>query len=100
MDLLDNIEDIKEKITDNQYKTILDKLMKINTDMNELKSQHKLLKRHHGRLINDYIKMSKFMLTLSLEREGISYDSVMIDIAGNSVDNLDQLYQEFISQNP
>ena len=96
-DLLNDIEEIKEKITDNQYKTILDKLMKINTHTNELKNQYELLQKLHNRLTNDYIKMSKFMLTLSLEREGLNYDSVIIDIGGNDVN---QLYQEFLSQNP
>ena len=34
--ILDVMEDIKQNITDNQYKTIMDSLMKINNDGNQL----------------------------------------------------------------
>jgi len=97
MDLLNDIEDIKEKITDQQYKTMLDKLMKINNTINETKNNYDIIHNKHHKLMNDYIKMSKFMLQLSLEREGLNYDSIIIDVAGN---NLNHEYQEFLSQNP
>ena len=34
--ILDVVEDIKENVTDNQYKTIMESLMKINNDGNKL----------------------------------------------------------------
>ena len=34
--ILDVMEDIKQNITDNQYKTIMDSLMEINNDGNKL----------------------------------------------------------------
>lgn len=95
-DLLNDIEDIKTKISDNQYKVILDKMMKINSLITELKKNNQIIQKRYDKLTNDYIKMSKYMLQLSLEREGLNYDSVIIDVEGNDIDND---YQEFISQN-
>ena len=95
-DLLNDIEDIKTKISDNQYKVILDKMMKINSLITELKKNNQIIQKRYDKLTNDYIKMSKYMLQLSLEREGLNYDSVIIDVEGNDTDND---YQEFISHN-
>jgi len=92
-DLLSDIEDIKTKITDNQYKNILDKLMKINTIMNELKKNNQIIQKRYDKLTTDYIYMSKYMLHLSLEREGINYeDNINIDIERD--------YQDFLMNNP
>jgi len=96
MDLLNDIEEIKEKITDQQYKTMLDKLMKINNTINDTKNNYDIINNKHYKLMNDYIKMSKYMLQLSLERDGLNYDSIIIDTAGN---NIERDYQEFLSQN-
>jgi hypothetical protein len=38
--ILDVVEDIKQNITDNQYKTIMESLMEINKDGNKLLYYH------------------------------------------------------------
>ena len=41
--ILDVMEDIKQNITDNQYKIIMDSLMAINKDQNLYKNHKRLL---------------------------------------------------------
>jgi hypothetical protein len=90
--LLDYIESIKNDLTDIQYKTILD-LMKIYFEKNKLlKSTNQKYFVKLQNLMSDYIKLSKFNLTLTLEREGI-FDSSIFTMS--EINNVEVEYQEF-----
>lgn len=90
--LLDYIESIKNDLTDIQYKTILD-LMKIYYEKNKLlKSTNQKYFVKLQNLMSDYIKLSKFNLTLTLEREGI-FDSSIFTMS--EINNVEVEYQEF-----
>ena len=94
--LLDYIETIKNDLTDIQYKTILE-LMKIYFEKNKLlKSTNQKYFVKLQNLMSDYIKMSKFNLSLILEREGIIDSSIF---TMSEINNIDIEYQEFSHNN-
>lgn len=43
MEILNDVDDIKNKLTDNEYKKLMDKLMEANQQMTELKNELNLL---------------------------------------------------------
>ena len=56
--ILDVMEDIKQNITDNQYKTIMDSLMVINKDPN--------LYKNHKAIKNLFINYTNFFFYFSI----------------------------------
>jgi len=82
--ILNIIEDIKEEISDQNYKVILETLMKINSDDEKQKKEisHKdniikNMKNKLIRLVNRYMDMSLSFNNIILEREGLISDKFL-----------------------
>jgi len=87
--LLNHIEEVKEKLTDNQYKTILEEISSLNNKYNNLKDAKRMmylnyntkneeLKHSFNRLKDNYISLSikHFNLQLLCDTCSISHEDV------------------------
>ena len=87
--LFDYVEENKESMRDQDYKQILDCIMKEKAIQEKLRINDKTSLSKLFSITNDFIRLSKAYLNLNLEREGVCYDYTLPSI------NVDMDYQEF-----
>lgn len=93
--LLNNIENIKEKLSSAEYKKIMDIMMSINVEINELKNKNKKQINKIKILTNRYINLSTLFVIIASEREGFNITNIL-DVCDCDTHNIDQEYNEYI----
>jgi hypothetical protein len=101
MDIVNLVEEIKEKISDNQYKLLLEYTMKLVNENKGMSRFREYLVNKYYCLNDDYIRLSKEFLFLYIEREHgtDSLHTFPHEFAFLST-NIDREYQEFIRTYP
>ena len=101
MDIVNLVEEIKEKITDNQYKLLLEHTMKlVNENKGLSRFREHIINKYYG-LNDDFIRLSRQFLFLYIEREyGTDTPQLYPHEHAFLSTNIDREYEDFIRTNP
>ena len=94
-DIVDKIDNVKEKMSSQEYKNIMDTLLKVNTEFTKLQIKNKRLNHRLMILSNRYMNLSTMYIILSSERDGFNLTNIL-DVCSNCPPDVDEEWESYI----